>query len=101
MPTTVPFTKLPTLVKEDAVTPELSVAPVKVPAAAVTVIFPVPSKLTPLMVLGVWSAVAVVAFPERAPENVVADKTPVLGLTDMPVLVLRGWFPVAVFVNTK
>ena len=55
---------VPTEVRLDAVTPELSVLPVKVPAAAVTVIFAEPSKLVPLIVLAVASAVAVAAFPE-------------------------------------
>ena len=43
-----PVAMVPTLVKEDAVTPELSVVPVSVPAAAVTVIFAVPSNDTPV-----------------------------------------------------
>lgn len=55
--------ELPKLVKLDAVTPEASVAPVSVPAAAVTVMFAVPSKDTPLIVLAVCSAVAVPALP--------------------------------------
>ena len=37
--------------------------PVNVPAAAVTVIFAVPSKLVPFMVLAVASAVAVAELP--------------------------------------
>jgi hypothetical protein len=37
--------------------------PVKVPASAVTVIFAVPSKATPLMVLGLANLVAVPALP--------------------------------------
>ena len=55
---------VPTVVKLEAVISELSVLPVSVPAAAVTVIFAVPSKLVPLIVLPVASAVAVAAFPE-------------------------------------
>jgi hypothetical protein len=39
------------------------VVPVRVFASAVTVIFAVPSKLTPLMFRGVWRAVAVPALP--------------------------------------
>lgn len=39
----------PTLVREEAVTGELSVVPVSVPAAAVTVISAVPLKLVPLI----------------------------------------------------
>ena len=75
---------MPRLVREDAVTVALSVEPVSVPAAAVTVILPVPSKLVPLIVRGVLNAaayvavvalvaeVAVEALPVRAPTNVVA-----------------------------
>ena len=55
---------VPTEVRLDAVTPELSVFPVKVPAAAVTVTFAVPSKLVPFIVLAVARAVAVAAFQE-------------------------------------
>ena len=39
----------------------------KVEDAAVIVMFAVPSKETPLIVRGVWSAVAVPAFPEMEP----------------------------------
>jgi hypothetical protein len=42
----------------------------RVEDAAVTVMFAVPSKEVPLMVRGVWSAVAVPAFPEMEPEMV-------------------------------
>jgi len=42
--------RVPKEVSEEAVTPEFRVAPVNVPAAAVTVMSPVPSKDTPLMV---------------------------------------------------
>ena len=51
------------LVSDEAVTPDASVAPVSVPAAAVTVILAVPSKDTPLIVLAVCRAVAVPALP--------------------------------------
>ena len=51
------------LVRDDPVTPEARVLPVSVSAAAVTVIAPVPSKLTPLIALAVASAVAVAALP--------------------------------------
>ena len=60
---TVSAVRVPTEVKLDAVTVELSVLPVTVPAAAVMVILPVPSKLVPLIVREVASAVAVAAFP--------------------------------------
>ena len=43
--------------------------PERVPAAAVTVILPVPSKLTPLIALAVASAVAVAAFPVQEPDD--------------------------------
>ena len=50
LPDTVSEVSVPTLVSDEAVTVPLSVAPVRVPAAAVTVMFVVPSKVTPLMV---------------------------------------------------
>ena len=46
---TVRLPSVPTLVRLEAVTPEASVAPLNVPAAAVTVMSAVPLKLTPLM----------------------------------------------------
>ena len=49
---TLRLASVPTLVKEEAVTPEFNVAPVKVPAAAVMVMPALPSKLTPLMAAG-------------------------------------------------
>ncbi len=49
--------------RDDVVTPEASVEPVSVPAAAATVMLAVPSKETPLMVRGVCKAVAVPALP--------------------------------------
>ena len=63
VPFQTPVETVPTLVKEDAVTPEFRVVPVSVPAAAVTVIAAVPSKDTPLIARAVWSAVAVPALP--------------------------------------
>jgi len=51
--------RVPTEVNELAVTPLLSVAPVTVPAAAVTVTAAVPSKSTPFMARAVARAVAV------------------------------------------
>ena len=54
-------------------TVDLSVVPVSVPAAAVTVMFAVPSKPTLLIVREVSSAVAVEALPVRAAVTVVAD----------------------------
>lgn len=55
--------EFPKLVRDDAVTPDASVDPVRVPAAAVTVMSAVPSNDTPLIVLAVCNAVAVPAFP--------------------------------------
>ena len=50
---TVRLDKVPTLVRDELTTFELSVVPVNVPAADVTVIFPVPSNDTPLIVRAV------------------------------------------------
>jgi hypothetical protein len=63
--------RVPTLVRDDAVTPEFRVAPERVPAAAVTVISAEPLKETPLMLLAVARVVAVDALPVRAPTKVV------------------------------
>jgi Rieske Fe-S protein len=67
---TVRLPSVPTEVKDEAVTVPARVVPVKVPASAVAVmlISPVPSKETPLIVLGVASAVAVPALPVTLPE---------------------------------
>ena len=75
---TVNAANVPTLVSEDASTLLANVAPVRVPAAAVTVIAAVPSKFTPLMARAVWRAVAVLALPVTAPTTPpVAVRTPV------------------------
>jgi hypothetical protein len=66
-PDVVMAVSVPTEVREEAVTVPFSVAPVNVPAAAVTVIFAVPSNPVPLIVLEVSNAVAVEAFPVKAP----------------------------------
>ena len=89
-PDVVTLDKVPTLVKLDAVTPELSVLPVSVPAAAVTVIFPVPSKLVPFIVLAVSKAVAVAAFPVVEPEVplVFPVTLPVILPTNVPLILL-------------
>ena len=64
----VPLVTVPKLVNDDAVTPELSVEPVRVPAAAVTVIAAEPSKLTPLIARAVAKTVAAPAVsPEAVP----------------------------------
>ena len=79
---------VPTLVKLDAVTPELSVLPVNVPAAAVTVISPVPSKFVPLIALAVCKAVAVAALPVVEPELPLALPVtlPVILPTNVPFI---------------
>ena len=53
-----PEFKSPTVLIEDEVTPEASVDPVKVPAAAATVIAEEPSKSVPLIALAVVSVAA-------------------------------------------
>ena len=62
-PFTVALVNVPTLVKLDPITVEFKVAPVKVPASAVTVISPLPSKSTLFIFLAVANFVAVVAVP--------------------------------------
>ena len=59
--------KVPVLVKLEAVTPEARVAPVRVPAAAVTVMAAVPSKSVPFIARAVAKAVAVAALPVADP----------------------------------
>jgi hypothetical protein len=66
-PFQVPVPIVPTEVKDDPVTVAFKVDPVNVPAAAGTVTSEVPSKLTPLINLGVSNAVAVDALPTNAP----------------------------------
>jgi hypothetical protein len=56
---------VPTLVKLDVTIVELSVVPVNVPAAAVTVIADDPSKFTPLIATGLANFVAVAALPVK------------------------------------
>jgi hypothetical protein len=82
---TVRFARVPTDVKDEAVTPEASVVPVRVPAAAVIVIAAVPSKLVPLIARGVARAVAVDALPVRAPVKVVAAIEPVPVMLLVPI----------------
>ena len=55
--------RVPTLVRLEARTLLASVAPLRVPAAAVTVMSAVPLNETPLMFRAVWRAVAVAALP--------------------------------------
>ena len=63
-PLTVSDDNVPTLVRLDAVTPEARVAPVSVPAAAVTVMSAEPLNATPLIFREVAKVVAVEALPE-------------------------------------
>jgi hypothetical protein len=67
---TVRLLSVPTEVNEEVTTVGLRVVPVKVPASdvAVMLILEVPSKETPLIVLGVAKAVAVAALPVTLPE---------------------------------
>jgi hypothetical protein len=69
---TVRFVRVPTEVKDEESTLAASVLPVKVPASAmaeaVMLMLDVPSKATPLIVLGVAKAVAVAALPVTLPE---------------------------------
>ena len=102
MPETLSDPSVPTLVRDEAVTPEARVAPVNVPAAAVTVVDPPSDTPEPLMVtllfaralLGiedsrlfdnvpdvillafVVSMVAEAAKPETAPEAIAIDVLP-------------------------
>jgi hypothetical protein len=62
-----PVAIVPTDVSDDAVTFDARVVPVRVPAAAVTIISSEPLKAIPLIFLGVCSVVAVDALPVRAP----------------------------------
>src|SRR5262245_21536091 len=80
-----PDVSAPTPVSDEAVTPLARVEPVSVPAAAGTVMLAVPSKLTPLMVRAVWSAVAVPALPETEPE-MVDEKVFVSAIVWLPVV---------------
>ncbi len=59
--------RVPTEVSDEAVTPELSVLPVRVPAAAVTVMSAEPLKEVPLMLRAVCKIVAVPALPVMEP----------------------------------
>ena len=63
LPLTAKLPRVPTEVKLDAVTPLARVAPVNVPAAAVTVISAEPSNATPFISTVAASFVAVAALP--------------------------------------
>lgn len=96
-PVTVRVFKVPVDVRELAVTLEAKVVPVRVLAAAVTVMSALPLKETPLMSLGVVRVaadVAVVALPVKAPTKVVVVKVLVLGLKVKPEPRLIPWLVV-------
>jgi hypothetical protein len=66
-PDTVSDVRVPTEVSDEVVTFDARTVPVSVPAAAGTVMFPEPSKATPLIVTDEANFVAVEAFPVRFP----------------------------------
>ena len=80
VPVTVKPERVPREVKEEVTTVALRVVPVKVPAAAVTVISADPLNDTPLMFLAVCRVVAVEALPVRGPVKPVEVNIPVDGL---------------------
>jgi hypothetical protein len=101
---TVRLPSVPTEVKDEAVTVGLSVVPVSVLASAeaVMLMLEVPSKATPLIVLGIASAVAVPALPVTLPEigavtvrllsvpTEVKDEAVTVGLSVVPASVLAS-----------
>ena len=68
-PEVVRLARVPTEVRLEVTTVLFSSVPLSVPAAAVTVIAPVPSKSTPFIALAVANAVAVAAFPVQDPDE--------------------------------
>ena len=114
VPVTVNPESVPTLVSEEAVTPEFSVVPVNVPAAAVTVISAVPLKETPLIFLAFCNIVAlnaldaVAAFPEilieYVPTLIFEEKSPAVKLVavspEIAVFVTAVTRPCTSVVNT-
>jgi len=90
VPTTVPVTKLPTDVSDELTTVEFRVVPVRVPAAAVTVMSALPLKETPLINLGV---VKVAADPVVFWFNV--GKSEATAMVRAPVVVVLFKIPVA------
>jgi len=84
VPPIVKAERVPTEVKEEAVTVAFKVFPLNVPAAAVTVMSAVPSKLTPLIALAVAKAVAVAASPAPAKEVVILVIPVTLGVKYVP-----------------
>jgi hypothetical protein len=80
---------VPRLVRLDSVTPLANVVPVKVPAAAGTVMASVPSKLTPLMARAVARAVAVAALPAVFWFSIGKSAAIAIEGTPVPVVFLR------------
>jgi len=76
---TVRSVKVPTEVREEFKTVDFKVVPVSkfASAAALILILAVPSKATPLIVLGVARAVAVAAFPVTLPAIGLVTVSPV------------------------
>jgi hypothetical protein len=91
-----PELRAPTVVREEVTTLLLSVVPVSVPAAAVTVIAAVPSKFVPLIARAVARAVAVAALPVVEPEE--PETLPVTLPVKLPVKV-PAMAPVPVIVG--
>jgi hypothetical protein len=95
---------VPTLVREDETTVDFKVVPVKVLASAVTVIGALPSKLTPLIALGVARVLAVAALPPifsavAVPVKFVAtplDGVPSAGVTNVGDVSITNVEPVPV-----
>ena len=83
-----PEVSAPTLVRLDETTVLFRVVPVNVPAAAVTVMFAVPSNVVPLIVRPVCNAVAVEALPDSAAVIVPAVKFPDASRATMALAVL-------------
>lgn len=67
VPCQTPVPIVPTEVNDEVTIVDLREVPVKVDPAAVIVIALLPSKLVPLIALGVAKVVAVVALPDKAP----------------------------------
>ena len=84
---------VPNEVSDDAVTPAARVAPVSVPASAVTVMFAVPSNDVPLIVRAVCNAVAVPALPETLVWSPVLVP---LTEADAPMVSVRATSPSAI-----
>ena len=113
LPLDVRLLRVPTLVNEEFTTVELSVAPVSVPASAVTVMSPVPSNATPLIFRAVCNLVAVPAFPVIDPfiglvtvrlasvPTLVKDEDTTVAFRTVPVSVLESAVTVMLLVPSN